>query len=183
MLPRTREVHCELGPVLINRTAVYKMCRAVGGELRRRGFGVSCSALLARIADDNVEPKTNLDKRLFHLSTRWLHWALNRPGRFTKTRLAAGAVPRWRADKRTVLFLDPLYTLFYGAPKKDVVIVYDITTVTDDGWHSPAVSRLYNLAFDLLAQSRCHLVASCENTADQLRVNWGIAPSRISVLP
>ena len=84
---------------------------------------------------------------------------------------------------RNVLFLDPLYSLFYGAPDNAVVIVYDITPVSDPEWHHPHVGRLYGFALDMLARSRCHIVASCQNTADQLRVSWGIAPSRLSVLP
>jgi glycosyltransferase involved in cell wall biosynthesis len=55
--------------------------------------------------------------------------------------------------------------------------------VSDPGWHHPGVAKLYAAAFELLARSRCHIVTSCENTADQMRVNWGIAPSRLSVLP
>ena len=183
MLPPPVRVHCELGPVLVNRTAVYKMCRAVPGELQQRGFRVHCSALLARVAAGTAEPATPWDNRLFQLSQRWLHWAINRPGFFSKTRLIAGVGPRWRNAWGTSLFLDPLYVLFYGAPDAGVVIVYDITTVTDDGWHHPGVSRLYGAAFDLLARSRCQIVTSCRNTADQLRVNWGVAASRLTVLP
>ena len=182
MLRRSPRIHCELGPVLVNRTAVYKMCKAVPGELSRRGFRVSCSALLARVAAASAEPQTPWDRRLFRLSQRWLDRAINRPGLFSKTRFLTGLGPRGRHRRGLRLFLDPLYTVFYGTPRTGVVLVYDITTVTDDGWHHPGVSRLYGLAFDLLARSRCHLVATCQNTADQLRVNWGIAPSRLTVL-
>jgi glycosyltransferase involved in cell wall biosynthesis len=169
--------------VLINRTAVYKMCKAMPGELRRRGFQVSCSALLARLDPDRAEPITRLDHRLFQLSQRWLRWALTRPGFFHKTSRLTGVAPSWLHRHGTSIFLDPLFVLFYGAPQTGIVLVYDITTVTDAGWHQPAVSRLYAHVFDLLARSRCHLVSSCQCTADELRVNWGIAPSRITVLP
>jgi glycosyltransferase involved in cell wall biosynthesis len=64
-----------------------------------------------------------------------------------------------------------------------VVLVYDVTPVTDAAWHGPGVSRLYSAAFDHLAQSRCQVVAVSRNTADHLRVNWGVAPSRLTVLP
>jgi glycosyltransferase involved in cell wall biosynthesis len=73
--------------------------------------------------------------------------------------------------------------LFYGAPDRGVVINYDITTVSDPHWHHPGVAKLYAAAFEVLARSRCHIVTSCANTADQMRVNWGIAPSRLTVLP
>ncbi len=183
MAQRPPRVHCELGPVLVNRTAVYKMCRAIPGELAKRGFRVSCSALLARVAQDSAEPTGRWNQWLFNKSQRWLQWACTRPEVFKKLRALTGPVPRWRAGRGVTLFLDPLYTVFYGTPGAGVTIVYDITTVGDPGWHGAGVSQLYGLAFDLLARSRSHIVTSCQNTADQMRVNWGIAPSRLTVLP
>ena len=120
-MPQPLRVHCELGPVLINRTAVYKMCKAVPGELAQRGFRVSCSALLADVAADSAEPASSWDRHLFNGSKRWLHWAIRRPGLFTKSHLVTGMAPRWRQGGRVPLFLDPLYTLFYGAPDAGVV--------------------------------------------------------------
>jgi glycosyltransferase involved in cell wall biosynthesis len=178
-LPR---VHCELAPVLINRTAVYKMCRAVPRALAQRGFNVTCSALLAKLPPDSALPSTAWNRRLFDYSRRWLHWAIRRPKLFDKTRRLSGLATALRASKSLPLFFDPLYLLFYGEPERGVVLVYDITTVTEPSWHGETVSRLYARAFQLLARSPCHVVASCENTADQLRVNYGIAPSRLTVL-
>jgi glycosyltransferase involved in cell wall biosynthesis len=180
---RQPRVHCELGPVLVNRTAVYKMCRAVPGALAERGFRVNCSALLARVAPGSAEPTTPREQRLFARSQRWLHWAIGRPDLFNKVRRVTGLLPRLRFGRGVPLFMDPLYALFYGVPDAGVVIVYDITTVSDTAWHNPGVVRLYEAAFELLARSRCHVITSCRNTADQMRVNWGIAPSRLTVLP
>lgn len=176
-------VHCELGPVLVNRTAVYKMCRAAPAELAQRGFRVTCSVLLARVAAGSAEPTTALERRLFARSQRWLHDAIAWPDWFAKVHRLTGLLPRLRFGRGTRLFFDPLYTLFFGAPDDGVVLNYDITTVSDPHWHSPGVARLYARAFALLARSRCHIVTSCRNTADQMRVNWGIAPSRLTVLP
>jgi len=177
-LPR---VHCELAPVLINRTAVYRICRAVPRALEERGFRVTSSALLARLAPDG-EPATAWNRQLFSQSRRWLHWAVRRPKLFDRTRRLSGLAPALRSAGALLLFLDPLYLLFYGAPDRGVVLVYDLTTVTEPSWHGETVSRLYRRAFELIARSRCRVVASCENTADQLRVNYGIAPSRLHVL-
>jgi glycosyltransferase involved in cell wall biosynthesis len=179
---RRSRVHCELGPVLINRTAVYKICKAMPGELSRRGFRVHCSALLAGVAQD-ARPHSPWEKQLFRLSRRWLDWAITRPRLFNTVRSLTGLGPRWRHRRGVSLYLDPLYTLFYGAPDSGVVMVYDITPVSMEGWHHPHVSWLYGRAFDQLARSRCHLVATCQNTADQLRANWGMAPQRLTVLP
>jgi glycosyltransferase involved in cell wall biosynthesis len=89
----------------------------------------------------------------------------------------------WRHGDAIRLFLDPLYYLFYNGPDRGVVVVYDLTTVSDPVWHPPGVSFLYRCAFELLARSRCRVVTSSQNTANQLRASWGIAPSRLTVLP
>src|SRR5262249_44772161 len=176
-------VHCELGPLLVNRTAVYKMCQAVPGALAERGFQVSCSALLSRVPAGKAEPDHWLERSLFNYSQRWLFWAARNAGYFHKMRWAAAVVPRYRHSGTIRLFMDSLYVLFYGAPDKGVVLVYDVTPVTHQDWHHPGVCHLYEVAYRQLARSRCHFVASCQNTADQLRVNWGVAPSRVTVLP
>ncbi|HEV3120208.1 MAG TPA: hypothetical protein VGY58_24315, partial [Gemmataceae bacterium] len=92
---RRSRVHCELGPVLINRTAVYKICKAMPGELSRRGFRVHCSALLAGVAQD-ATPHSPWEKQLFRLSRRWLDWAITRPRLFNTVRSLTGLGPRWR---------------------------------------------------------------------------------------
>jgi glycosyltransferase involved in cell wall biosynthesis len=176
-------VHCELAPVLINRTAVYKMCRIIPAALTERDFRVSCGALLARIGPESCEPASRWQRMLFDRSRRWLYWAIRRPLVFDWSRPLTGLAARWRARGALTLYMDPLYVLFHGAPDSGVVLVYDITTVSEGGWHGDTVGRLYARAFELLARSRCHIVTSCENTADQMRVNWGIAPSRLTVLP
>src|SRR5437899_609403 len=175
-------VHCELAPVLVNRTAAYRMCKEIPVALAERGFRVSCSALLARVAAGTAEPTTPLEQRLFARSQRWLRWASHHTGFFHKTHRLTGLGLRWRHRRGVRLFLDPLYILFYGAPDTGVVIVHDTTPVTDPSWHHPGVCQLYEIAYARLARSRCHLVTPCQNTADQLRLNWGIAPSRLTVL-
>jgi glycosyltransferase involved in cell wall biosynthesis len=179
-LPR---VHCELAPILVNRTAVYKMCRQVPGELLQRGFQVSCSALLARLSTDDAEPTNRLERHLLERSRRWLLWAIRQPGLFRRTHRLAGLVQRWRHGGGTLLSLDPLYPLFYGLPERGVVVAYDITPVTDPDWHAGGVGQLYDQAYALLARSRFHIIASCQNTADQLRIKWGIPASRVHALP
>jgi glycosyltransferase involved in cell wall biosynthesis len=178
----TPAIHCELGPVLVNRTAVYQMCRQIPGELKRRGFDVHCSALLARLDPENVEPLDRRERRLFERSHRWLAWASRRPDYFRYTRKLTGFIPRWRHARGLSLFLDPLYPLFFSGLTRGVVIAYDVSPVTDPGWHPAGVGSLYEAAYAFLAQSEFHIIASCRNTADQLRYNWGIPPSRVTVL-
>lgn len=183
MSGRLLRVHCELGPVLCNRTAVYKICKLTPAALTQRGFHVRCSALLARIAPETLEPLTPRQRHLFQQSQQWLTQAICRPSRFLSSRWLTGFSTAWRHGLGLRLFLDPLYVLFYGLVQDAVVLVYDITPASDPAWHHPHVGRLYEAAFAHLARSRCHLVASCQNTYDQLRVNYGIAPSRLTHLP
>jgi glycosyltransferase involved in cell wall biosynthesis len=178
-----RHVHCELAPILVNRTAVYKMCRQAPGELMQRGFEVSCSALLARLSPDDAEPTNRIERHLYERSRRWLMWAIRKPGWFGRTHRLAGQMTRWRHGCGTLLSLDPLYPLFHGAPDRGVAISYDITPITDPHWHPDGVGYLYELAYAHLARSRMHIVASCQNTADQLRDRWSIPLSRLTVLP
>jgi glycosyltransferase involved in cell wall biosynthesis len=178
---RTKRVHLEMGPVLVNRTAVYQMCRSASGELAARGFRVNCSALLARLGPD-AEPSGPRERDLFERSRRWLSDAVGNPAYFLKqTRHLKGLWARLRHARGTSLFFDPFYTLFFGGLSRGVVLVYDTTCVTDPDWHPPGVGSLYEAALARLARSRFHFVAASRNTADQLRVNWGVAPSRITV--
>lgn len=176
-------VHCDLGPALVNRTAVYRMCKAAPPELAARGFDVRCSALLARLPPGAVEPCGPRESRRYRRSQEWIGRAAGDPHRFLRTRRLAGLVPRWRHARGISLFLDPLYPLFFGGLDRGVAVAYDVTPVTDPDWHPSGVGRLYEAAYAHLARSRFHLVASCRNTADHLRVNWGFAPSRVTVLP
>jgi glycosyltransferase involved in cell wall biosynthesis len=183
MSQRHLRVHCELAPVLINRTAVYKMCRIIPAALQERGFRVSCGALLAKLNAASTLPESRWQKWLFDRSGQWFQWALRRPLVFDHLRHLAGSGPRWRARGRLTLYMDPLYVLFHGYPGSGVVLVYDITTVSDPDWHGETVSRLYARAFHMLARSHCHIVTTCRDTAQQLRVNWGMAAQRLTVLP
>src|SRR6266849_2940241 len=145
MAPRPR-IHCELGPVLVNRTAVYKMCRTVPAELARRGFSVRCSALLGGLPADDVAPRSPLQRFLFGCSRNWLLAECARPGMWNRFRAATGRLLAWRHGDAIRLFLDPLYFLFYNGPDQGVVVVYDVTTVSDPVWHPPGVSFLYRRA-------------------------------------
>src|SRR5207244_1130811 len=173
---------CELAPVLINRTAVYRICQQVPLELKARGFDARSYALLANL-DDHTRVHGWWGRRTFRLSERLLHWALRRPGRFLAAGAVIGRIFRRRRRGALPLIMDPMYLLFHRDLAHGVVVVYDTTPVTDPAWHSPAVGRLYRAATQILAQATCQVIACSQNTADHLRVNHGIAPSRLTVLP
>jgi glycosyltransferase involved in cell wall biosynthesis len=175
-------VHCELAPVLVNRTAVYRMCRESSPELSQRGFAVRPFALLGAL-NHAAEAEGWWGRQTYSCSERLLHWTLRHPRRFlTVQPFINGVFRRMRRDHLPVLF-DPLYLLFHGELVHGVVLVYDTTPITNPIWHTPAVAQLYRKAFDLLSRSGCHVVASSQNTADHLRVNHGVTPSRLTVLP
>jgi glycosyltransferase involved in cell wall biosynthesis len=182
MTPRAPRIHLELGPVLVNRTAVYQMCRAAPRELTARGFAVTASALTARVGLD-AEPETPRERRRFDWSLRWLRRAAKNPTWFLKTRRLLGLLPRLRHARGTSVFFDPLYPLFFAGLDRGVVLAYDTSPATDFDWHPPGVGDLYQAAFRFVARSRFHVVCSSRNTSDHLRANWGIAPSRLTVLP
>jgi glycosyltransferase involved in cell wall biosynthesis len=182
MTPQLSRLHLELGPVLVNRTAVYQMCRAAPRELVARGFEVSSSALVARLNVD-AEPINRDEQRWFRRSERWLRGAGANPAWFLKTRHLTGLVPRLRHARGLSVFFDPVYPLFFGGLDRGVVLAYDTSPVTDPDWHPSGVGLLYGVAFRFLARSRFHIVCCSQNTADHMRANWGFAPSRLSVLP
>ena len=72
MAKQRLSVHCDLGPALMNRTAVYQMCKAAPPELAARGFDVRCSALLARLPPGGVEPCGPREARRFRRSQEWV---------------------------------------------------------------------------------------------------------------
>jgi glycosyltransferase involved in cell wall biosynthesis len=183
MTDQALRVHLELGPVLVNRTAVYQMCCAAPRELAARGFDVACSALTARVNLD-AEPESPGERRRFVRSERWLRGAGANPAWFLKSRHFTGLWPRFRHARGGLsVFFDPLYPLFFGGLDRGVVLAYDASPATDPDWHPPGVGHLYNAAFRFLARGRFHVVCCSRNTADHLRVNWGFAPSRLTVLP
>ena len=182
MTPPSPRLHLELGPVLVNRTAVYQMCKAAPRALAARGFEVASSALVARLNLD-AEPLNRDEGRWFRRSERWLRGAGYNPGFFLKTRHLTGLIPRLRHAKGLSVFFDPVYPLFFGGLDRGVVLAYDASPVTDPDWHPPGVGLLYDVAFRFLARGRFHVVCSSQNTADHLRANWGFAPSRLTVLP
>jgi glycosyltransferase involved in cell wall biosynthesis len=126
---------------------------------------------------------SRLEERRYEISRRWLHSALARPTLFLKTRWATQWLIPGASSSRSCLILDPLYLLFHRNLDQAAVVVYDVTPVTDPAWHGPGVSILYRAAFAELAHSSCRVIAVSRNTADHLRVNWGIAPSRLTVVP
>jgi alpha-1,3-rhamnosyl/mannosyltransferase len=176
------QVYCELGPVLVNRTAVFRICKDLPAALTQRGISVAPFALLGKL-DGRGEPASRLARLWLNLSRRMLLSAIRRPEIFLKARRLLHLCLSWKRGARLPLILDPLYLLFHPEPHAGVVVVYDTTPVTEPHWHPRGVAKLYEAAFASLARSGCHVVAASLNTAEHLRVNHGIAPSRLTVLP
>jgi glycosyltransferase involved in cell wall biosynthesis len=82
-----------------------------------------------------------------------------------------------------IFFFDPLYTLFEDIKQDDIVLVLDLTTITNPEWHNPRVSMLYHVAFRKITASGARLASISESTAKALWANYGVPPSEIAVVP
>lgn len=86
-------------------------------------------------------------------------------------------------SEMSTIYLDPLYVLFNDLRASDVVMVLDLSPVTTPEWHSPAVSKAYDIAFEKILRERPRLVAISANTRDHLWANFGYPQERIDVVP
>ncbi len=94
----------------------------------------------------------------------------------------SGLMKRAR-KKRRIIYLDPLYVLFADLSEDDVVLLLDLSTVTNPTWHQPHVSRAYEIAFDVICARQPKVLAISANTADTFDANYGFPGDRMSVVP
>src|SRR3989442_778778 len=106
MSAQAARIHCELGPLLVNRTAVYRLCKALPGELIRREFRVSCGALLARLRACDVQPSSGAEDRWLDHSRRLLHGALASPRWFLRSAWAWQQLLALRVPVGRILLMD-----------------------------------------------------------------------------
>jgi glycosyltransferase involved in cell wall biosynthesis len=107
-------------------------------------------------------------------------------GGLLKRALSSGsskeAVHRSAGTER-LLVLDPLYVLYEELRAVDVVLVHDLTPVTNPEWHNPTVCELYRMAFQRIASSGAKILSVSSHTAVGLWANYGIPFSDIIVIP
>jgi glycosyltransferase involved in cell wall biosynthesis len=173
-------IEIDLSPLLINRTAVYNIGRDVAEilaasgefEVRHRFFGETF---------DGWPDQQAAQRLLDHLEQARAAAAAGRlrgwlpPGRPRNPGGANGVV-------RTFV-LDPLYVLFAPLTPDDIVVCYDLSTLTNPEWHDPTVAGLYAEAFDRILEAGPQLIMVSRNTADTFRANFGAYRNPLTVVP
>jgi glycosyltransferase involved in cell wall biosynthesis len=167
----------DLTPTTINRTAIFHIALDTSAALPQfaKTFRYGRSYVDKPITDyalldsrkrqilDEILGKRGLAKERWH-------------GPRQSTYRRPGTVDR-------IFFFDPLYTLFEDIRQDDVVLVLDLTTITNPEWHNPHVSMLYNVAFRKITASGARLASISESTAKALWANYGVPPNEILVVP
>jgi glycosyltransferase involved in cell wall biosynthesis len=167
----------DLTPTVINRTAIFHIALDTSAALARF---VGKFRYGRTYADVPITDRRALDaKKKQILEAIFSGAGLARErwrGILESSRRRPVAVSR-------IFFFDPLYTLFEDVTRDDIVLVLDLTTVTNPEWHDPRVSALYQIAFRRIAASGARIASISENTAWALRANYGIPVDEVSVVP
>lgn len=93
------------------------------------------------------------------------------------------AAPPERGERAAVLFFDPIYTLYQPLGANDVVLVLDLSTLTNPEWHAPAVVRCYEQAFRKISASRARIATISDHCTTALRANFSIPADEITTVP
>lgn len=170
-------VNLEVTPYLINRTAIARIIRDTKEYFRENAPKMELCCLGTTLPRGNLPSwlrKSLIARFKLALKFPFLHRLLT----------AAFEWPLYPLrGKRRRLFFDPLYVEFYGKIDESTVFVLDLTPITMEQWHDPAVVRLYRLAFRKISASRCKILSISESTTLDLRTNLGIDPDRIVTVP
>lgn len=90
---------------------------------------------------------------------------------------------RRRAKDGRMLFFDPLYVLIDEVRAEDIVLVLDLSPLTNPEWHNPRVCKLYEAAYLRLLASGARIGAISAHTATALWANFGLDPTTTSIIP
>lgn len=161
-------------PTAINRTAIYHIALDTANALTGSVSGFRYLSI------DRRSPISDLTS-LNTLRDRVLKSVLSDDGLIReKTNFENRKI---RKKKNRIFYFDPLYILFDDLDENDVVLVLDLTPITNPEWHNPRVCELYDLAFKRTAKSGAKIGAISQNTACALWANFGIPYDQISVIP
>jgi glycosyltransferase involved in cell wall biosynthesis len=83
-----------------------------------------------------------------------------------------------------MLYFDPLYVLFVDRLlSRDIVLVLDMTPITNPQWHHPNVARLYQRAFEKIVAEKPTLATISENTRKSMTDIFPLDPNEIATVP
>jgi glycosyltransferase involved in cell wall biosynthesis len=91
--------------------------------------------------------------------------------------------PQMARTQEPILFFDPIYALYQPLRAKDVVLVLDLSTLTNPEWHSPGVVRCYERAFRKIACSPAKVATISEHCTAVMRANFAVRESEIVTVP
>jgi glycosyltransferase involved in cell wall biosynthesis len=165
-------------PFLVNKTAVHRMVRDISlyYEVRKDHYGFRFGLeAFSTFSISESSARRTLKQFFFGISRPKLLLSLSTLAIFLSRLISV-------FRRRNTVYFDPIYALFHFDLDDSVVVVHDLTPVTVPEWHSPNVSRLYAESYKRLAASSCTIISDSESTTRDLRVNYGISPSRIHTL-
>lgn len=175
--PSMLDVILDMTPTTINRTAIFHIAldtaKALSGRVR--GFRYMKNDLSEPVSDLKKLNAMRDDVLKAILSDRGLIKSIYRRGTNVTSQNST------RASK--ILYFDPLYVLFDELRSSDIVLILDLTPITNPEWHNPRVCALYRAAFQRVATSGATIASISQNTAQALWANFGIPYDQITIVP
>lgn len=171
----TGKLVLEMTPVCVNKTAIYHIAMDSLSALSEMNVGVNICGRPATLPRDEAERAAAAQAFFGHVGA----WSSGSPhdDELAPTRREL------RPEGESLLFFDPIYTLYYDLTSNDTVFVLDLSTLTNVEWHSPAVVRCYERAFRKLAASGAHILSISEHCTAMLRANFPISGRDITTIP
>lgn len=165
----------DMTPTVINRTAIFHIVM----DTARAWRGLGCRY---RYGDTVQKTFLETSQALTRITPDIMNLVLGDSGLICEQRRPL-ASRRGRAGNDRILFFDPLYVLIDEIRPTDIVLVLDITPLTNPEWHDERVCQLYELAYNRLVPSGARLLSISRHTAMSLWANFGIDPRDIIEIP
>lgn len=165
----------DMTPTAINRTAVFHIVMDTARAWKKH----SCHYRYGKTYQDQL---LETSEELSTVAPEIIELVLGDNGFINETRNPYSYGHRRPTDDR-VLFFDPLYTLTDEIRPNDVVMVLDISPITNPEWHNDRVCQLYHTAYTRLALSKAHILSISRHTSMSLWGNFGINPDTITEIP
>jgi len=170
------DIILDMTPTAINRTAIFHIAldtaKALTGKVR--GFRYMTS--------DFTDPISDLEK-LNAMRGEVLNAILGDQGLINSILHDNKKMEQSTIRTSRIFYFDPLYSLFDELHGDDIVLILDLTPVTNPEWHNPRVCELYRAALLRVASSGARVASISFNTAQALWANFGIPYDKVIVVP
>jgi glycosyltransferase involved in cell wall biosynthesis len=165
----------DMTPTAINRTAIFHIVLDTARAWRNRG----CSY---RYGDNVQGSLLETAEALNAIKPGILQLVLGDNGLIREAKRPFG-MRRPRPANGRMVFFDPLYVLVDEIRANDIVLVLDISPLTNPEWHDGRVCELYRLAYNRLAMSGAKILSISRHTTLSLWANFGIDPRDVTEIP